>query len=103
MLGHCDNVSWSLVRLRPCQYNGCRQSHLVCPGITLVHDLTEGLTVDGVAAVAGRAEPVVVLQHLRTAQLGLLHQELQVGLVQVGSQGRPTGPSPSLLVSHDLK
>ena len=67
-----------------------------------MHDLTEGLTVDGVTAMTGTAEPVVVLQYLTAAQLGLLHQELEVGLVQVRSQGRPAGSPSALLVSHDL-
>ena len=67
-----------------------------------MHDLTEGVTVDGATALGGAAEPVVVLQHLPAAQLGLLHQELEVRLVQVRSQGGPTGSPSSLLVSHDL-
>ena len=79
-----------------------RGVHLVGPGVTFVHDLTEGLTVDGLPAVAGTTEPVVVLQHLPTAQLGLPHQELEVRLVQVRSQARPAGPPSSLLVSHDV-
>ena len=79
-----------------------RGVHLVGPGVTFVHDLTEGLTVDGLPAVAGTTEPVVVLQNLPTAQLGLPHQELEVRLVQVRSQARPAGPPSSLLVSHDV-
>merc|ERR1712183_235454 len=49
-----DVVQVENVRLQFC---------LISPGITLVHDLTEGVTVDGASALGGAADPVVVLQH----------------------------------------
>ena len=72
---------------------------LVSSRVTLPHNLTEGDPVDGLTAVGGQAEPLVVLQHLGGAEFRLADQELQILLVQERCEGSSAGTS-ALMISH---
>ena len=65
-----------------------------------MHDLTEDLPGDDVAAMCGGAELVVVLLHLILGHVGPGHHQLHVLLTQLGHDGNGCGPAPHSFKVH---
>ena len=71
-------------------------SYLVCPGVTILHDLAEHLPTHPLLSTGGSLELHVLLHDLLLLKVGLLLQHLHVPAVDARCQGCGVG----VIVAH---